>query len=691
MPSLSGHAFFRLDTVSIRSLLLRTAALLAGASFAAAACAQTAPQKPGADGFISAPRSAAADAPAAPLSEAASAYLRQLQAQARALDLANSLMWRTLLHYKVQPLTRVRRSLADDREFFLATDGAHDAQAEINATLAAFFDPVPRYALDQSAACRFIARFQWLHSQLHFDPQQLPAPACERYRQWRAGINASKVTLIFPSAYINSPASMYGHTFLRLDPATPESGAAPSPLLSYAVNYAANGDESEGIGYALKGLSGLYAGQFTNAPYYLRIREYNDLENRDIWEYELNMSPQDIDRLMAHTWELGPTRFNYYFFDENCSYHLLSLLDAAHPEWRLTDGFTWWAIPLDTVRAVTDTPGLLKAKRYRPSNSTELRYRADLLGPERAANTLAVSRGELAPEALRALEPDPHQRALMLETAERLTAYDATRSSNSTEEVTQRKRMALLAARAALPAGEPITVPTPAIDPTQGHHTARTDLLLGQRNGHALLQFMARPAYHDLLDPELGYQRGAAIQFFRLDVAKQANGSLQLEKLTPVDITSLSPREPLLSAKSWRVQIALERAAQPRADGQRPLGINLNGGPGVSYELGSQTTWLGYALIDNQAHWDRTLSQRPWAIGSGLALGALGDLTPNWRVQLEVSAHAYAAHQPHDRGLALQTRYGLNKEWNLYGRCSSRKRADTPVDQQCVGGVQRYW
>ncbi len=674
----------------MRSLLWR-AALLLGMTWHPDTWAQdTTQQARGPDGFISAPRPAAADTPAAPLSPQASAYLLSLQTQAHRLDLANSLMWRTLMHYKVQPLTRVRRSLADDTQFFLAPDGARNAQAEIDATLAAFFDPVARYALDQSAACRFVARYQWLDSQLHFNPQQLPAPSCERYKQWRAGIHASKVTLIFPSAYINSPASMYGHTFLRLDPATPTGGPAPSPLLSYAINYAANGDESEGIGYALKGLAGLYAGQFTNAPYYLRIREYNDLENRDIWEYELNLSPEDIDRLMAHTWELGPTRFNYYFFDENCSYHLLSLLDAAHPEWRLTDGFTWWAIPLDTVRAITDTPGLLKAKRYRPSNSTELRYRAELLGPERAEQTLALSRGELSPQALNTLEPAPQRRALMLETAERLTAYDATRNS-STQEITQRKRMTLLAARADLPAGEPITVPTPDIDPTQGHHTARTDLLVGQRNGHALLQFMARPAYHDLLDPELGYQRGAAIQFFRLDLTKQANGSLQLEKLTPVDITSLSPREPLLSAKSWRVQIALERAAQPRADGQRPLGINLNGGPGVSYELSAQANWLGYALIDNQAHWDRTLSHRPWAFGSGLALGALGDLTPHWRVQLEVSAHAYAVHQPHDRGVTLQTRYGLSKEWNLYGRCSSRKRADTPVDQQCVAGVQRYW
>ena len=61
------------------------------------------------------------------------------------------------------------------------------------------------------------------------------------------------------------------------------------------------------------------------------------LENRDVWEYELNLEPHEIERLLAHTWELGFTRFDYYFFDENCSYHLLSLLDVARPGVELTD------------------------------------------------------------------------------------------------------------------------------------------------------------------------------------------------------------------------------------------------------------------------------------------------------------------------------------------------------------------
>lgn len=616
-------------------------------------------------------------------------YIQTLQQQARQKQLADTAMWRTLVHYRVHPVTRVDRSLADDSDFFLSPQGVRDPAQELDATLAAFFDTDTLHALGQPAACRFIARYQWLHEQLHFDASVMPTPDCPRYRQWRAGIQADKVTLIFPSAYLNSPASMYGHTFLRLDP-RPEPGQTSSPLLSYAVNYAANGDENEGLAYALKGLTGLYAGQFTNAPYYLRIREYNDLENRDIWEYELTLTPQEIDRLLAHTWELGPTRFDYYFFDENCSYHLLSLLDAARPELGLSARFTWWAIPLDTVKAVTQTPGLLQAVRYRPSNSTELRYRADLLGPQAATLALQLSQGQLAPSALAQHEANPARQALILETAERLTSFEATRK-NSTEAATQRERMTLLAARAALPAGEPLSVPTPAVDPTAGHDTARTDILIGQRNGHGLVQIQARPAYHDLLDPEQGYQRGAAIQFFSLALSKAANGHVQLERLVPVEIASLSPREPLLSAKSWRVHIGLERADHARPDGSRPLGLNLQGGPGVAYELNGRQSLLGYVFLDNQARWDRSLIKQPWALGTGLAAGLLADPSAAWRVQLEVFDRGYLDHQPRESGLLVQTRYSLSRQWNLNGKCSSTKRAGFAVIQECMAGLQRYW
>ena len=119
MPSLAGHFHFRLDTVTLRSFVLRVAAIaiMLGATGAKADVAD----------------------------------LQALQQQARQLNLANSAMWRTLLRYRVQPLTRRDRSLADDPDFFLSPQGASNPQEELDATLASFFDTSIKHALDQSA------------------------------------------------------------------------------------------------------------------------------------------------------------------------------------------------------------------------------------------------------------------------------------------------------------------------------------------------------------------------------------------------------------------------------------------------------------------------------------------------------------------------------------------------------------
>ena len=621
-----------------------------------------------------------------------SPVIERLQRLARERQLADTPMWHALLHYRRQPLTRQLRSLADDPGFFLAPQGRTDPQAELDATIAAFFDAEPRHALDQAAACRFIARERWLRQELGTAGDLWPEADCERFTQWRAGLRADRVSMIFPSAYLNSPASMYGHTFLRLD--GPQGDGASSPMLSYAINYAANGDQNEGLAFAFKGLVGLYPGQFTNAPYYLRIREYNDLENRDIWEYELNLNREEIERLLAHTWELGPTRFDYYFFDENCSYHLLALLDAARPGWDLVGDFTWWAIPVDTIRAVMRTPGMLKAVRYRPANSTELRERAHRLGPENARLARDIADGTQSLEALQAANLTPAQQALALETAERLVAYDAVREGWS-EPQAQARRMPLLRARAALPAGEAVTVPTPKEDPTTGHATARIDVMAGRRAGSDWYTFTARPAYHDLLDPPAGYQRGAAIQFFQAVLSRSSHGDVQLERFTPVDISSLSPHEPLLRARSWRVGMHLRRDPFGAADERRRMGAEVRGGPGWAWQLGGDGEGIGdlmpYAFLDNHLQWDRRRADQPWALGSGLAAGLLWQATPHLGLQLEGHGRAYAGGLPKEWGWSLQTRVHPHADWSLNGQIQQQHRERTHPVTTWGLGVMRHW
>jgi hypothetical protein len=617
-------------------------------------------------------------------------YLSQLQAQAQAQKLDQDAYWHTLLHYERQPLTRRLRSLADDPDFFNAGQaGRTDPAAELSATLAAMFNPETNHTGQQAARCRFPARWEWLREQLPIDAAQLPPLQCPAYDSWRQASAARSVTLVFPSAYVNSPASMYGHTFFRLDPTAAHTDQA---LLANTISYAAKSDEKNGFLFAIKGLLGAYPGTMSNEPYYLRIREYSHLENRDIWEYQLALTPREIERLQAHAWELAFTTFDYYFFDENCAYLLLTLLDAARPGLTLGPRFTWWTIPVDTVRAINDIPGLVQTRRFRPSNQTELRHRAHALSAQAQQRALALSLGSPA-------AGQDHDDSATLELAERLATLRAAKGELDDAGLAK-LRLPLLTARAKLPAEHQApSAPTPNVAPEAGHRTGRLELSLGHQSQHSHWRLALRPAYHDVLDPEAGYQRGAQIQFFDLAIGQQAGQKLQLESFTPVDILSLSPSALWQSGRSWKMRFGLSRAwglPAPNA----PLSVDINGGPGWAWTLGHTDAWghspaIAYVFLDTQAWFDRSRTnpggqRMPWQLGAGPALGLLWDTSPKSRLYLQATYRSLLRHQ-NERGIRAAYRWQLDTTQNLIVNCEQKRRDKQPTQSGCALGWQRYW
>lgn len=619
---------------------------------------------------------AAATTPAQP----PPSYLGELQRHARELGLARDPLWLALLHVKPLGGFGPQRSLADDADFFNAPSGRTDPQEELDATLAAFFESRLRQG-GQPAQCRFRARYEWLRERLRFDALRLPAQDCARYDQWRAGVAGHSLTLVYAAAYINSPASMFGHTLFRLNP--PPAPTA-QPLLAYSINYAvAAGASPDDWLFEIKGLFGLYPGEFTNAPYYLRVREYSHMEDRDLWEYDLELGADELDRLLAHTWELGYTRFDYWFFDENCSYHLLSLLDAARPSLRLTDGFTWRAVPSDTVKAVAQVPGLVRRRSYRPSATSQILQRAQGLDEATLQQARALARGELAPTQARG---DEAQRARTLDLAERHLASLAAQGKLDNRS-TQARRMALLGERAKLPMLPEVAVPEPDTAPEAGHGTVRAEGLLGRAAGHDQLRLNVYPAYHELMDPDPGFARGAQIRFFGAGLSLRPGRGPRLDHLVPVDVLSVVPQHTLRDGLSWKISGGWRRAfaVDPA---QAPLVFSLNGGPGRSWNLG---TGLAYVLMDNQLWWGHSGTRRPWRLGSGVHLGLIADPAAGWRVALEARQRWFSQGARQEQSVLLRQRVQLTPALNAVLHCeTSRRRGAAPL-HECLAGLQAYW
>lgn len=578
----------------------------------------------------------AALAAAAPLA-ADDGYLAELTARADALGLAAAPEWQALLHYRPLRWRHGVSSRAQSATFFCAPDGKTNPRAELAATLAQFFAP-PAAAGTEHPQCRFVARYDWLKTRLSFDAARLPEQLCPAFEEWRAAIAPAAMTLVFPEAYMNNPASMFGHTLLRIDMGVP---GERKDLLAYAVNFAADTGPDGGVTFAWKGIFGYYVGFFSIRPYYEMVTAYGDWENRDIWEYGLSLSPRQIDVILRHLWELRGVPFFYYFFDENCSYELLSLLQVARPDLQLMDRFaTPWVIPVDTVRVAAQEAGLVVDVHFRPSAATMLRHAARQLPAAQQQLALQLADGSRAPDDPEVAALSDTERAAVLG-----LAYDDLRhlylAKQVTREESEGRARRLLVARSAVPVigAETVPVPTPAVRPEEGHRTARVALGSGWRGDRPFIEARARPAFHDLLDPEGGYTRGAQIDFLDVGARLYLNdGEARLQHLTLVDIVSLSPRDLFLQPISWKINAGLQSRWLPRSGGggtlvERHVG-RINGGAGLTLEPWPRA--LAYGFVEATGDVGPQL-QDDVALGPGLALGMFaGPASERWK------AHCFA-------------------------------------------------
>lgn len=564
-------------------------------------------------------------------------YLDALISAAEGKKLFSDPYWDILVHY--QPDGDGKESLVDDPAFFLSPHGKTDPTAELRATIEGLFsDPASG---DEHPQCRFVARAAWLKEQLEIDEQRLPAARCAKYEEAMANITMRSATLAFPAAHGNGPASMFGHTLIRID------SPFQSDLLSYAVNYAAKSDDSSGFVYTFKGIFGLFRGYYSILPYYKKVNEYNQIEHRDIWEYSLNLTEREVRRMVMHIWELRNVYSDYYFFTENCSFNLLYLLEAARPSARLADRFRgrvrFWVIPSDTVRVVVDA-GLVDRVAYRPSLATRIETLKSGMNSDDQRTTLAVVNDEAAAAGLVGSELSDERKRRVLDLAAEVVQYRYSRKYISRDEYLK-QFLAVLNARSAVggTGTDPAAAAVAPTSPDRGHLPGRIGAGLGQRGREYFAEFSWRPAYHDLLDPPQGYVKGAQINFFDIRGRVYADeGSAKLHSFRVLDIVSLAPRDRFFKPVSWKVLVGFDRSVLD--DDKDHLVFRLSPGGGAAYD--SRIFGLSYVMLDSDLQLSGAIDHG-WSAGVGGSVGIFRPITAAWNVNLSGKALFYPLGDQH--------------------------------------------
>lgn len=464
-------------------------------------------------------------------------------------------------------------SEVDDERFFLSPNGKSSAKDELDATIDALLND--KTFDDNSTACRFPARRAWLKEELSIT--ELPEVKCEKYDAILKRLKPKSVTLVFPSAHINSPASMFGHTFLRIN------SAYDSKLLSYAVNYAAdaNPDEENAVLFAIKGLFGGYFGRYSLLPYYDKLKEYRDSEQRDIWEYDLDFSEDETLRMIEHIWELNETHSYYYFFTENCSYNMLWFLEAARESLHLREYFNYQVIPLETAHAA-NLENIIKNKFFRPSKRTTLLKYEELIEEQNIHLPLELVDSTISINEILGNENiQKQQKMYILEASVELLEYKFSKSKIEKERYLELFHE-LSKARATLGMGEKLDIKTPP-NPIESHRAIRASIGGGSRDGEGIGFLGIRPAYHDLEDSNYGFLRGTQIEFMNLELS-YGESNLEVEDATILSIVSLAQRSHFFDNLSWRTKFGWDRnSLDSKANFIGTVGVGLSWGNKLGY------------------------------------------------------------------------------------------------------------
>lgn len=474
------------------------------------------------------------------------------------------------------------KSEVDTPGYFLSPDGKSDPKAELRATLSKFQEDLALYEdPNLHPVCLFPGRYIFLKRngkiKTDFDLSN-----CPEYSKFANKLELKSASVIFSSYYINKPASAFGHTLLKLNKEDPLT----SDLKSYGVDFSAKVTTKNPFMYGVLGILGGFYGRFSLMPYFLKLREYNDYESRDLWEFELDLNERDLELLTAHLWDMNRAAFDYYYFTENCSYHILRFIDAVKPEWKLWDEVYFTLIPVDTLIPLVEKEDVLKGIYLRPSLYARAYEQLESLNRRQKA---------FASAALNELALDPEQASSLEEEAQALDAVidfldfkypSEIHLGKKNDQVVDFKRQVLLR-RSRLGVKTKLKKKEKKEGFDYSHPARKFGVSYRDSNDERVgsgYELRHRFALHNIME-----SKGDIYSDFSLEMGKltlfyrQTDEKLMFENFELAHVEALRPVSDLERKISWNFSVGVEREDLD----YKKIGGFLDVGAGYSYRAGS--------------------------------------------------------------------------------------------------------
>jgi len=256
-----------------------------------------------------------------------------------------------------------------DPSFILSGDN-FSLENELVKTIQSFFD-VPNDSF-KHPICRFPARFFWIKSELGLNDGIFPDVRCPELEEYLQRAPAEKIYLVFVSENVSQPSSMMGHVFLKL------SGYDYySSHIEHAVSFYTIIDTINIPLLIFKSTITGMNGFFSLLPYSEQAKKYLEVEDRNVWEYELDLSEESKMLMYYHIWELKDLQMRYLFTGYNCATVIYNILSLSSENFSKNNN-QLWITPKDVVKE-TYQNNLIVGTKLIPSDKWNIRMLSEAL------------------------------------------------------------------------------------------------------------------------------------------------------------------------------------------------------------------------------------------------------------------------------------------------------------------------
>ena len=581
--------------------------------------------------------------------------------------------WEVLLQYQPDIFGRNKSEVVSD-SFFFADNGARDLKAELVATIRAMLSPLHPDDVNSHPRCKFIARYHMLERSLEL-PENLRAVKCTKFEEWINLQDVRSVSLVFASGYFRNPASFYGHPLLRFNTSPNDA----TGLLDLTLNNGAIVPPNENpISYMIKGVVGGYDAAYSDTRFFQLNHDYSENDLRDLWIYELDLNPAQIERIAHLSWELLHQRFTYRFFSNNCGYYLEGLLEygLGHRISMINSLYTVPAVTFfNLVDHHIDGKPLVKKITRLPSRQNRLYEKYSLL--------TAAEKSEIH-IAARDFETADNYDGLNVKQIDVLIDYlsflESKRKRQSWRELSLAKSR-LFSNRLSKTSKDfpwpDIVTSTP---PHSGSRPGKLELnIVNNEELGSGTKLRVRPAAYDMLDLDDGHVPNSTLNMFDFEFL-YLDDKFRLTKLDLVNIQSLNASRTGLPGEgnaSWGLRVGWDRVENSCIDCVR---AQLSGNMGRAWR--ARKRWTLFTSLKPQLH--AKYESRSLRVNADL--GLIGHLSEKWKTMLTIGGSRYLdGDRKSTTNVRWQSRFGNNPKANI--------KLDLNFDNtfEIVIGYARFW